>query len=203
MGRLKALLPWCGRSLVEHQVHSLLQAGAARVVVVLGHRGDELQPLVDNLDRVCRVHNPDYRRGKTTSIRAGLRALDGLRQEPDDALLILNVDQPRSPETIRRIVDLHAEGNRAGPHLITVPTHHGKGGHPVVLSASLMPEMAAISEDTLGLKAVVKRHAADTQRVEVDIPEVLLDLNTPEEYHRALRTDSARSLPRAAPGVVE
>ncbi len=194
MGRLKALLPWGGRTLLEHQAASILEAGAAAVIVVLGHQRDRLQPLVDRLDRVRHVYNPDYRLGKTTSLRAGIRALDGVGSGDDHAVLILNVDQARSPDAVRRIIALHAEGRedelRDRPHLITVPTYRGKGGHPVVLSASLIPEMAEITEETLGLKAVVKRHAADTQRVEVDLPEVLLDLNTPLEYERALRTAS-------------
>ncbi len=194
MGRLKALLPWGGRTLLEHQTASILEAGASAVIVVLGHQRDRLQPLVDGLDRVRHVYNPDYRQGKTTSLRAGVRALEGVGHGEGDSVLILNVDQPRSPETVRRVIALHAEGREGGlrdrPHLITVPVYRGKGGHPVVLSASLVPEMAGITEETLGLKAVVKRHAADTQRLEVDLPEILLDLNTPQEYERALRTAS-------------
>ncbi len=197
MGRLKALLPWGGRTLLEHQIDSLLSAGVSTVVVVLGHRRDELEPLVEGRERVRQVFNPDYRQGKTTSIRAGLRALAGVSHAEDDSLLLLNVDQPRSAETIRRVIALHGRGNsgsRGGfqtrPYLVTIPTYGGKGGHPVVLSASLIPEMAEISEDTLGLKAVIRGHAAETRRVEVDFPEILLDLNTPEEYETALWTNS-------------
>ena len=197
MGRLKALLPWGDRTLLEHQIGSLLSAGVSTVVVVVGHRRDELEPLIEGIEGVSHVYNPDYRRGKTTSIRAGLRALASVPHDEDDALLLLNVDQPRSAETIRRVIGLHDgshTGRRGGfqtrPYLITIPTHAGKGGHPVVLSASLIPELAEISEDTFGLKAVIRDHAAETRRVEVDSSEILLDLNTPEEYERALRTIS-------------
>ena len=43
MGRLKALLPWQGVSLIKHQVASLRAGGVDQVVVVLGHRSDELK----------------------------------------------------------------------------------------------------------------------------------------------------------------
>ena len=43
MGQLKALLPWQGTSLLKHQVASLRAGGVDRVVVVLGHRSDELK----------------------------------------------------------------------------------------------------------------------------------------------------------------
>ena len=194
MGRLKALLPWGDRTLLAHQIDALLSAGVDTVVVVLGHRRDELQPLIEDMDRVRHVYNAEYRQGKTTSIRAGLRVMADVPKDEDDTLLVLNVDQPRSAETVRRIVALHTEGRMGGlqtrSYLITVPTYRGKGGHPIVMSASLIPEMAEISENTLGLKAVVRSHAAETQRVEVDAPEILLDLNTPEEYERALRAIS-------------
>jgi CTP:molybdopterin cytidylyltransferase MocA len=32
----------------------------------------------------------------------------------------------------------------------------------------------------------VRRHQRESQRVEMDTPEVLLDLNTPEQYQAAL-----------------
>ena len=75
MGRLKALLPWRGQTLLEHQVSALRDGGADRVIVVLGHRADELRPLVERNQGVTWTLNPDYRQGKTTSIKAGLSAL--------------------------------------------------------------------------------------------------------------------------------
>ena len=189
MGELKALLPWQDTSLLEHQVASLKTAGVARTVVVLGHEAGKLEPLLREFTEVQLAYNPEYRQGKTTSIRVGLRSLRGADGGPpqEDAVLILNVDQPRSPETIRRVMELHVRSVGEGDTpLITIPTYLGKGGHPVVLSTTLFPQLLAISEDTQGLKAVVRRHEGETQRVEVDSPEVLLDLNTPQDYRKAL-----------------
>jgi molybdenum cofactor cytidylyltransferase len=178
-------------TLLEHQVAALESAGASTVVVVLGHQREKLEPLLRGRPGVCLVRNPHYRMGKTTSIKAGLSAIRAGGPEaaggPGDPILLLNVDQPRSPETVRRIVELHCASARGSrPVLITVPTYGGRGGHPVVLASSLIPELAAITEETLGLKAVISRHRAETQRVEVDSPEVLLDLNSPQDYRAAL-----------------
>ena len=49
MGRLKALLPWRGATLLAHQVSSLREAGAGRVVVVLGHQAERLEPEIRGL----------------------------------------------------------------------------------------------------------------------------------------------------------
>ena len=46
MGTLKALLDWRGRPLIIHQIVALREAGADEVIVVLGHRADELQARV-------------------------------------------------------------------------------------------------------------------------------------------------------------
>ena len=198
MGELKALLPWRGSSLLEHQLASLASAGVSRTVVVLGYQPEKLQPLLKDRPGVECVHNPDYRHGKTTSIKAGLNALgqsaDARLGFPDEAVLVLNVDQPRSPDTVRRIIELH-HGSRDRDSsnqtcLITVPTYRGKGGHPIVLSPSLIDELMKISEDTLGLKALVLRHMGEVRRVEIDSSEILLDLNTPQDYRKALQDHS-------------
>ena len=45
-----------------------------------------------------------------------------------------------------------------------------------------------MDEPTLGLKAVTQRHENEVHKVELGIPEVLWDLNTPEDYQDALKT---------------
>ena len=179
MGQLKALLPWQGVSLIKHQVASLRAGGVDQVVVVLGHRSDELKSELGDTAGVSWQLNPDYLQGKTTSIKAGLNALG---TDQPQALLLLNVDQPRSAGVIRFLLEDH----RSHGSLITIPTHKGKGGHPIILSLTLLDELRRIDEESFGIKAVVQRHIEGTRRVEMDSPEVLWDLNTPEEYQRVL-----------------
>ncbi|MAZ63013.1 MAG: 4-diphosphocytidyl-2C-methyl-D-erythritol kinase [Dehalococcoidia bacterium] len=179
MGQLKALLPWQGVSLIKHQVASLRAGGVDQVVVVLGHRSDELKSELGDTAGVSWQLNPDYLQGKTTSIKAGLNALG---TDQPQALLLLNVDQPRSAGVIWFLLENHlSQGS-----LITIPTHNGKGGHPIILSPTLLDDLRRIDEESFGIKAVVQRHLDGTRRVEMDSPEVLWDLNTPEEYQRVL-----------------
>ena len=180
MKQLKALLPWQGSVLLRYQVNALLEGGADRVVVVLGHRAGELKSLLEGMDGVHWAINPDYMLGKTTSLKVGVAAAKEFR--PQD-MLILNVDQPRQPATIQKVLDSH----RRQPSLITNPAFQGQGGHPIVISASLIEELAQVDEATLGLKAVTQRHKNEVNKVELGIPEVLWDLNTPEDYENALK----------------
>ena len=184
MGQLKALLPWRGQPLLRHQVSALREGGTDRVVVVLGHRAEDLSSLLEGLDGVDWVLNSDYLQGKTTSIKAGLAALDPLVV---DEILLLNVDQPRSGRDVAHILQTH----RAGDCSVTIPTCGGKGGHPIVLSADLLDELLAIDEASQGVKAVVQRRPEAVNRFPLENPEILLDLNTPEQYRQALETFAA------------
>jgi len=186
MGSSKALLAWRGTSLLDYQITALRQGGVDGVIVVLGHQPETLKPILKDRDGVTWTVNPDYARGKTTSIKAGLNALDSgdLGNKAISAILILNVDQPRSPETVRDVLRRHRETGK----LITIPTFMGKGGHPIVLDSALLPELRSIVEENFGVKAVVRAHADSTQRAEMPTAEVLWDLNTPEDYQAALQS---------------
>ena len=176
MGRPKALLPWRGKALVEYQASSLLEGGASEVVVVLGHEHEKIAPYVVG-EGVRYVVNPHYALGKSTSIRAGLHELG---PEVTDVVL-LAVDQPRPPEIVSRVVDSHLQAGA----LITSPRYRGRGGHPLVFSAALREELAAITEEGQGVRAVFRAHAPDVNEVHVDDPVIRLDLNTPEDYRQA------------------
>ena len=155
MGQLKALLPWQGDTLLGSQVSCLLQAGTHQVIVVLGHQKDSLLPLLEGRDRVVPVLNPDYRTGKTTSIKAGIKAVLGSHQAADaQTLVLLNVDQPRTAETITTLLSKHASSDC----LITIPVFQGKRGHPLILDCSLLPELLEIAEASQGIRAVVRKH---------------------------------------------
>lgn len=196
MRSLKALLDWQGRPLIIHQITALRQAGADEVVVVLGYRADELQARIGVNSEVYAVGgarcvvNSDYARGKTTSIIAGVSQIAGVNEraglgdsDGGGPIILLNVDQPRRADTIRRILDAHRDNPDA---LITIPTYGGQGGHPIVVSRTLRPEMLALSESTQGMRALTERHRDATQRVELEAPELLWDVNTPEQYRAAL-----------------
>jgi molybdenum cofactor cytidylyltransferase len=75
MGRDKALLSYRGQTFLEIIVAKLREAGISRVAVVLGHHADEIRRAV-SLVGVEVVTNCDYLRGQTSSLQAGLAALD-------------------------------------------------------------------------------------------------------------------------------
>ena len=176
MGSPKSLLPWRGKTLVESQIETLLEAGASEVIVVLGHRSEEVAPYATG-DAVRAVINHQYKEGRTSSIRAGLDAVS-----PDASdIIIMAVDQPRAPEIVSKVISAHIEANA----LLTSPRYRGRGGHPLAFSAALLPELSQISEENQGLREVFERHRAQITQVHFDDPAIRLDLNTPEAYREA------------------
>ena len=108
MGSPKPLLRWHGVTLVEYQTRCLLEGGVSEVVVVLGHRAEDVIPFVKG-PNVRYVVNSRYREGKTTSIKTGLAAvsLDA------DAIALLAVDQPRTADVVSRVVTSYIENDTA------------------------------------------------------------------------------------------
>ncbi len=190
MGTAKPLLEWGGNTLIEYQLAQLKEPPVDRLVVVLGHRADEVLPYVRGIG-VQALINELYAEGRASSLRLGAAAL------PDDttAVLVLSVDQPRPHDVIARLVDTH----RRSGSLITVPTYDKKRGHPPLLDGSLLPELREVNEATQGLRAVIERHAADVNGLPFETSAVLLDLNRPQEYQKARASYFAPTGPDGPP----
>ncbi len=176
MGRPKPLLPWRGVTLVEYQVASLFAAGASEVIVVLGHRHEEIAPHVKG-PGARYVVNHRYRDGRSTSIRAGIAET----ASDADAIVLLGVDQPRPPEIVAETLASHLDREA----LITSPRRNGRGGHPIVFSSALRGELNAITEEHEGIRQVFRAHRDEVNELEIDDPIIHLDLNTMEDYDRA------------------
>jgi CTP:molybdopterin cytidylyltransferase MocA len=176
MGEPKAVFLWDGQPLIAYQVGELAAAGCRPVVVVLGHEADAIIPFIVHPAAEV-VVNPRWAEGRASSLRAGAQAV------PDDAdaVVVLNVDQPRPRHIIARLAAEHERGGA----LVTQPEYRGKRAHPVALSAALLPDLRSVTEETLGLRAVLRAHAAETRLVPFDDPVVTVDLNTPGDVRAA------------------
>ncbi len=176
MGEPKALLDWGGEPLICYQVRQLLDAGVDEVIVVLGHRADDISRQMRHLK--CRIMlNPRYHMGRATSLRIGARAVN----RDASAILIENVDAPRSAEFLRPLLAAHvADG------VITRPVFDGRHGHPVVVNGNLRDELLKVDDETGGLRSVIEAHRGEI----VDVPSDAsceVDFNTPQEYEAARR----------------
>jgi len=186
LGAFKPLLPWpdedSAETLLGYQVRQLRAAGLGPVIVVTGNRADEVAAAASAAGAVA-VHNVGYQSGKAGSVRLGVAAVpEGM------LLLIVGVDQPRPAWIFRQL----AEALLGGCQLV-IPTYSGRRGHPLLLAAHLRNELLAVQEESLGLRAVVQRHAAAVTYVEIGSPLVLVNLNTQEDLVAARRLLAVRT----------
>jgi molybdenum cofactor cytidylyltransferase len=176
MGRLKQLLTWDGAPLIAWQAKELQDAGADKVIVVLGHASEEIRPAVPGFATV--VVNEDYRQGRATSLRKGAGELD----PATDAVIILSVDQPRPAWISRRLI----ERWRLEPALVVSPRFFAGFGHPILIDGSLIAELRAVNDETKGLRAVIDRHVDRAASISIANDAINVDLNTPPDYEAAL-----------------
>jgi CTP:molybdopterin cytidylyltransferase MocA len=175
MGTPKPLLDWGGEPLVAYQVRQLREAGVDEVIVVLGHRADDVFRAMKTAP--CRVmNNSRYFTGRASSLRLGAKAVN----RDADAIVIINVDQPRPAAFLRQLIAAHTPERAA-----TRPIVDGHSGHPVIVSGRLRPELLQATEEEDGLRGILRRHADELGAFQADAI-ADLDVNTPEEYRGAL-----------------
>ncbi len=175
MGAFKPALDLAGKSLLARCVETFLDL-CGSVIAVAGHEADRVAALVAAYPAVKVVRNPDYDAGMFTSVRAGVAAVEAARffLTPGDHPLV-------SPRTCARL--LESEG------AVVVPSYDGKAGHPVLLDASLIPEILAEPAGS-NLRAVLSRHPRAF--VTLDDPGVLFDVDTPDDYQKAFAAFTER-----------
>ena len=175
MGRSKPLLPLGDRTILQQVLIALQAAAPAQVLVVLGPEG---QPVVDSLTDfpVTIVWNRAPASEMADSLRTALKELS----LEDQGVMVCLGDQPLiRPSTYRRLAEAHL----ARPGAILQPRHAGRKGHPVLLPSSLLRELG--SQPTL--RDLLAVHAERIVTIDVDDPGILMDLDTEEDYRRALR----------------
>ena len=172
----KLLLKINSETLIQHVVKAAKKSIVDEIVVVLGHEAAKIKEQLANLN--CRlVSNENYIRGQSESVKVGLTAISGNAEAvmilPGDVALI-------DPESINKVVEEY----RRSKSRIVIASHRQQSGHPILIDKTLFPKVAQIGEDTQGLKAVIDRHRTEIKYVEVGKENVLIDIDTREEFNK-------------------
>jgi molybdenum cofactor cytidylyltransferase len=175
LGRPKQLLALGDRTVLQHVVDAAGAADLDDIVVVLGHRAEEVEASLRLPAPARVVVNPEYGSGQASSLRAGLRALGAETR----ATMVLLGDQPGvSPEAIGAVA---AAYRRTGEPVVQA-SYGGRPGHPVLLDRRVWPEVEDVPGD-VGARDLLAGHPEWVVTAEVpgDPPP---DLDTWEDYRR-------------------
>ena len=167
MGEAKLLLPFGEGTIIETVVRNALEV-CARVLLVTGHRAEEIERLFSAEGRVVLVRNPEWEMGMFSSIRRAL-ALPGAERffvTPGDMPFI-------GPDVYRALL-------ASAPAQAVFPVFKGTRGHPVLFAASVREAVLEADPDTGRMKDIARKF--DCREVEWPDDSILRDIDTREQY---------------------
>ena len=169
-GTFKPALQIGGRSMIRCSIDGMYDI-CSRIIVVGGYDFDRLRSMVEGIAKVECIENVLFKKGMFTSVKAGLSQINA------DRCFILPVDIPLVPPAVyRQLLSVEAD--------VVLPAYRGRNGHPVCLSKSILPRILSQPDDS-SLRDALRSIGFRT--VDVDAEEILVDIDTPEEYDRVCR----------------
>ena len=165
-----------GKPLVRRVVEAAVGSIADPVIVVTGHRADDIEASLQRLP-IHIIRNASFAEGLSTSLKAGFVALP----EEVKAAVILLGDMPLID--VGLIDTLVNRWRETGQPAALVPTLNGKRGNPVVLSRELESMVNELSGD-VGAGPGLRGRAGVVEWPSTD-PAILQDIDTADEFSKA------------------
>ena len=178
MGEPKMLLPWGNSTIIRHVCEQVIACRPYEVVIVAGSQFEEIRGLTSDLP-VRVVFNPAYADGEMrSSLQVGLQSL----WHSSDACMVILGDQPEIQQEVMRTV-LMAYHEAKGR--LIAPSYDHKRGHPVLIDHAFWPEIMAL-EPGQAPRDFIRAHDSEIYHLLVDTATVLSDIDTPDDYQRAV-----------------
>ncbi len=179
MGTHKMPADFMGEPMIRVSVQNALASSADEVVVVTGHRGEEVAAALSGLE-VRLVHNPDFALGLSTSLRCGVQAIAGKAQ----CIIVHLGDMPLvKGQLFDRLI---AAFNPAEHRSIIVPTFKGAFGNPVLWGAEHFERLSSRVGDK-GARSLIADLKSEAVEIDAGTDSVLRDADTPGDLEN-LRT---------------
>ena len=176
MKKLKQLLPLGGKPMVWHVADAACRSRLDSVRIVTGAESAAVSAAVSILP-LSVVVNPEWQRGQSTSLAAGLRGLPA----ETAAVMFLLADQPLvTPELINSLIDAFATSAKS----IICPVHAEQRGLPVLFAIPKWQDALTTLAGDQGARSIISAHPEEICQVAVESPELFLDVDTIEDYRR-------------------
>ena len=172
MGTHKLLLPLGGEPLVRRTVRQISEAGFDDVLVVVGKDHEETIAALSGLP-VRHALNAEYETGMGSSFRTAIAHLGD-----STAALFALADQPFvTTNEYQRVLETYRTHR---PCIVSV-RYGDVTAPPHIFDREFFPELARLEH---GARPVLQRHRDRTIVLQFP-PELLLDIDTPEDYELA------------------
>lgn len=164
--------------MIDVVVQRVMNSRLERVIVVTGASHTAVAAAVAPRN-VELAHNPSYREGNLSSLRAGSAAV------PDAAAVVLVLsDMPGvSPDTINTHLDVW---ERSRPWAAVTSYHDGEG-HPLLLSRAALDHSLSLEGPKALWRMMRLAPPGEVTHVEIDAP-MPVDVDNPSDYQNLLAT---------------
>lgn len=164
-------------SLARHTVSKFIESRVFNeIVVVLGFQSELVRKALAGLN-VKFIINESYELGMSSSVIKGVKAVS----EEADVVAIHPGDVPYiRVSTLKGMIEYVSELLEEDNAFIVVPrlVKSMRGGHPLVVGKGLLESIYQISEEELGLKGFLRKHADKIRYYDVDDAGILRDIDT-------------------------
>jgi molybdenum cofactor cytidylyltransferase len=177
MGSFKPLLKFGDYTAIETIIKAHLNSGIEDIIVVVGHRDNEVREAVKDYNVKC-VKNENYTQGMFSSVVSGLQAIEG----EAGAFFVHPVDIPLVKENTLK--SLKCKYIHSGKGII-YPTFCERKGHPPLIDCKYKQAILDSNGDG-GLKRILDKYKDDAEFYSTFDEAVLKDMDTPEDYENLL-----------------
>lgn len=167
--KYKMALDFGGRTMIEKSIESM-SPFCSKIIVVAGFNSDKLKKILQGYKNVEIIFNPEFRDGMFASVKAGLKQINSSR------FFFLPGDYPLiSAEVYEKMLNVESE--------IVVPVFNSLPGHPILLKHSAAIKILN-SDSHTNLREFIM--ANNPEYIEVDCQGIHIDIDTMEDYQKAL-----------------
>lgn len=179
MNQPKQLLPFKNDVLLTHVIKQALAVSRENVFVVLGANNNLISQEIKSFS-VNILCNKQWKKGIGSSIAYGVSEIQQLKKYK--RVVVLLADQPSiSNIDIQHILEYHINHQNK----ITVTACINYTGVPAVFEQEFFNELMLLSNDD-GAKPILKKHKLQVSKFVID--KEILDIDTPEEYDKILKS---------------
>lgn len=201
-GHPKGLTDYQGHPWLKEQMQRFKASTGTHIVIVVGYDKSAYASTFDisnNWDQwqhydqqqIAFIVNPTPENGAFSSLQTGIRFLQ--QNPPADSpmsngVFITPIDVPLSgPQTFLRLKQAIKPGR-----LVVSPCYQNQGGHPIYVDNTLLIEI--LNSSAHSRLDILLRRLPNDQRCWVDVedPNILKNLNTPQDWHQFVTTEAQR-----------
>ncbi|MCF7560477.1 nucleotidyltransferase family protein [Sabulilitoribacter multivorans] len=179
MGSVKQLLPFKNETLLQAVIKNALDSNVDKVFCVLGANAKTIINKIQS-EEVAFVINSNWKEGLSSSIKAGVKHIQSLNTSTN-AILFLLADQPNvDSHYINKLIKLYKSEAK-----IVASNYGNVNGVPAIFPSMYFKNLLKLKGDK-GAKFLLNNADKNIVSLELKSSQILIDIDTPEDYRQFL-----------------